>query len=461
LALVGMSGLLGACEAAWGGVPVLAAAGDIACAPVAASDASACHQQQTSQLVLSAAPTAVAVLGDNQYDNGSAAEYTGSFDPTWGRLKSLISPVPGNHEYGTSGAAGYFGYFGLRAGDPGLGYYSYDLGSWHLIALNSSCADPAMPGPPSCANVTQGQVTAAEVAWLNQDLASHSGVCTLAYWHHPRFSSGVVGDSPGTSALWDALYARGADVVLNGHDHDYERFAPQSPAGNADPQHGIRQFVVGSGGKSHFPFPGPPLPNSEVRNDRAFGVLFLTLGPGSYDWKFQAEDGAILDSGANACHAKPPPGSATPPANSPAAASRISKLRVTPTAFASAPNGQSAQPTSRRRRPPGARVSYALSQADTVRFTIQQRQWGRRLGKGKRSRCRQPTRRNRHKPRCRRLVALRGSFTVAGKGGANRFHFTGRLGGRRLSPGRYTLVATPSANGKTGLAVTTSFRIIK
>jgi hypothetical protein len=459
ISLLGVFGLLGTSEAAWGGAaPVLAAVGDIACAPGTATDASTCHQQQTSQLVLGAAPTAVAVLGDNQYDNGTAAEYMGSFDPTWGRFKSLIWPVPGNHEYGTSGAAGYFGYFGLRAGDPSLGYYSYDLGSWHLIALNSSCADPGTPGPPSCVNDSQGHVTAAEVTWLNEDLASHSGVCTLAYWHHPRFSSGVMGDNPGTGALWDALYAHGADVVLNGHNHNYERFAPQGPAGNAEPQRGIRQFVVGSGGKSHFPFPGPPRPNTEIRNDTAFGVLFLALGSGSYGWTFQAEDGTTLDSGANACHAKTPPGGAAPPAGGTAPPSRISKLRITPTAFASAPNGPSAQPASRRRRHPGARVSYTLNQAATVRFTVQQKALGRRQGKGRRSRCRQPTKRNRHFPRCTRLVAIRGSFTLAAKAGANRFRFTGRLSRRKLKPGTYLLVATPDTGARTGQP-TAAFRI--
>jgi hypothetical protein len=461
MSLLGVFGLLGTSEAAWGGTaPVLAAVGDIACAPPGTPTDSTCHQQQTSQLVLGAAPTAVAVLGDNQYDNGTAAEYMGSFEPTWGRFKSLIWPVPGNHEYGTSGAAGYFGYFGPRAGDPSLGYYSYDLGYWHLIALNSSCAGPAMPGPPSCANVSQGQVTTAEVTWLNGDLAAHPGVCTLAYWHHPRFSSGLVGDSPGTGALWDSLYAHGADVVLNGHDHDYERFAPQGPAGNADSQRGIRQFVVGSGGKSHFQFPGAALPNSEVRNDSAFGVLFLTLGPGNYAWTFQAEDGTTLDSGANACHAKPPPGGAAPAAGGTAPPNRISKLRITPTAFASAPNGPSAQPASRRRRP-GARVSYTLNQAATVRFTVQQKALGRRQGKGRRSRCHQPTKRNRHFPRCTRLVAIRGSFTLAGNVGANRFRFTGRLSGRKLKPGTYLLVAAPNTRAHTSRPVTAAFRITR
>jgi hypothetical protein len=403
----------------------------------------------------------VAVLGDNQYDNGTAGEYMGSFDPTWGRFKSLIWPVPGNHEYGTSGAAGYFGYFGLRAGDPSLGYYSYDLGSWHLIALNSSCADPGTPGPPSCVNDSQGHVTAAEVTWLNEDLASHSGVCTLAYWHHPRFSSGVMGDNPGTGALWDALYAHGADVVLNGHNHNYERFAPQGPAGNADPQRGIRQFVVGSGGKSHFPFPGPPRPNTEMRNDNAFGVLFLTLGPGSYDWRFQTEGGTTLDSGSNACHAKSPPGGAAPPARGTVPPSRISKLRVTPTAFASAPNGPSAQSASRRRRHPGARVNYTLNQAATVGFTVEQAQAGRKAGKSRKARCVAPTKTNRKAKKCTRIVTLRGSFTRTGRTGANSFRFTGRLAGKKLPPGRYTLVATPTANGKPGRPAPAGFRITR
>jgi len=395
----------------------------------------------------------------------------GSFDPTWGRLNSLIWPAPGNHEYGTSGAAGYFGYFGSRAGDPSLGYYSYDLGSWHLIALNSNCADPVSSGPPSCANMDAGRVTAAELTWLNQDLAAHPGVCTLAYWHHPRFSSGIHGDDPGTARLWDALYAHNADIALNGHDHDYERFGPQGPASNADPQHGIREFVVGTGGKSHYPFLGAPSPNSEVRNGATFGVLFLTLRSGSYEWRFQAEDGTLLDSGANACHsastsgggATPisggaPPSDATPITRGAAPPNRISSLRITPSAFAAAASGPSVQPAGRRGRYGGATVTYRLNEATTVGFTVERKQLGRKQGPGKRARCLHPTTRNRMAPRCTRLVELRGSLTLAGNAGAHRFHFTGRLAGKKLKPGSYLLVADPSA-GRPEQPITTAFRI--
>ena len=449
--------------------PVLAAVGDIACAPGTAGDAANCHQQQTSQLALDVAPAAVALLGDNQYESGTAAEYLGSFDPTWGRLGSLLHPVPGNHEYGTSGAAGYFGYFGVRAGDPSLGYYSYDLGAWHLIALNSNCGDPQAPGPPQCVNGS-GHVTAAEVGWLDQDLASHPSDCTLAYWHHPRFSSGLHGPDGGTAALWDALYAHGADVVLNGHDHDYERFGPQDPGARPDPQHGIREFVVGTGGKSHYPFPGASA-NSEARNGSVFGVLFLTLRGGSYEWSYRGEDGAVIDAGGGACHSAPPAGGPSVPigaqapvsaallsAASVALGSRIGQLRITPSAFASAATRTITRPIRRWRRQVGASITFHLSQASAVRFAIERKQLGRRQGRGSAARCVPPTRRNRRGTRCTRRVAMNGSFTVAGTSGANRLPFAGWLAGRRLQPGSYVLVAR--AGVSTGAGASAAFRVV-
>ncbi len=452
--------------------PVLAAVGDIACAPGAQTDASNCHQQQTSDLVVGAAPAAVALLGDTQYETGTTPEYLGSFAPTWGRLKTLTWPAPGNHEYGTPNAAGYFGYFGARAGDPSLGYYSYDLGSWHIVALNSNCADPATSGPPACANASLGRTTAAQVRWLEQDLAGHPAACTLAYWHHPRFSSGVHGGDAGTAALWDALYAQGADVVLNGHDHDYERFAAQDPGARSDPQYGVREFVVGTGGKSHFPFFGVAT-NSEYRNGAVFGVLFLTLRTGGYDWSFRSENGTVLDSGSGLCHGAAPPAGGAASAGTAVTAlgaapivlgqaqpKLLSSLRIRPTAFASAARGPSARAAGSRRRPVGATVSYLLAQPTAVRFTIEQRQVGRRQGTGRRRRCVQRTRSNRGAPRCTRRVALRGGFTISGKAGANRFSFTGRLSGRRLKPGSYILVGTPLARGQGPARVGAGFRVI-
>jgi len=275
----------------------IAAAGDIACDPADASfnggagTATACRMQTTSDLLVGAGFSAVLLLGDNQYEDGALGKYLASYEPSWGRVKAITRPAPGNHEYGTAGAAGYFAYFGAAAGDPAQGWYGFDLGGWHLIALNSSCAAIGGCGAGS-----------PEERWLAADLTAHAGVCTLAYWHHPRFSSGPHGSDATYQTFWQDLYAAGADLVLSGHDHVYERFAPQDPAGAADPSHGLRQFVVGTGGKNLTSFPSPR-PNSEARNAAAFGVLALALYPNGYTWSFlPAAGGAFTDSGAALCH---------------------------------------------------------------------------------------------------------------------------------------------------------------
>jgi len=274
--------------------PVIAAAGDIACPPTdgnfSGKSIGTCQQRATSDLLLSGL-AGVLTLGDNQYDNNVYADYLKSFDPSWGRVKALIHPAIGNHEYLTSGAAGYFQYFGSAAGAVGKGYYSFDIGAWHLIALNSNCSQVGgcSAGSP-------------QEQWLRADLAAHPTACTLAYWHHPLFSSGEHGPNPSVKPLVQALYDAGAEIILSGHDHDYERFAPQTPAGAADPVHGIRQFVVGTGGKNHYGF-GTPLANSEVRNDTTYGVLKLTLHPNGYDWQFVPQaGGTFTDAGSTACH---------------------------------------------------------------------------------------------------------------------------------------------------------------
>ena len=256
--------------------PVITAAGDIC------STASDCAA--TAQLIEAVAPTRVLTLGDNAYPDGSGADYTSYYDPNWGRFKSKTSPAPGNHDYHTAGAAGYFAYFGAQA--PAA-YYSYDLGGWHLISLNGELDHTA---------------GSAQETWLKNDLAAHPASCTLAYWHEPRFSSGAQhGSDSSFDPFWRDLYAAGADIVLNGHDHDYERFAPQNPDGNAD-ANGIREFVVGTGGASHYTF-GSPIANSEVRDDTSYGVLKLTLHSSSYDWQFVPIAGAsFTDSGSTACH---------------------------------------------------------------------------------------------------------------------------------------------------------------
>jgi hypothetical protein len=279
--LSGQSASIGASTSACSGTgdPVITAAGDIcnsstSCAPTAA-------------LVEQINPTRALTLGDNAYNDGSLTQYNSYYNPNWGRFKSKTSPSPGNHEYHTSGAADYFTYFGSTLA-PGP-YYSYDIGSWHLISLaSSSGVSPSAGG--------------AEETWLKQDLAAHTNKCILAYWHEPRWSSGTThGSSSSWSAVWNDLYAAHADIVLNGHEHNYERFAKQNPGGTADPN-GIREFVVGTGGASHgYPF-GTPLANSQVRNDSTWGVLKLTLHPTGYDWQFVPIAGSTFtDSGSDTC----------------------------------------------------------------------------------------------------------------------------------------------------------------
>ncbi|MCA1679970.1 MAG: metallophosphoesterase [Actinobacteria bacterium] len=269
--------------------PVIAAAGDIACASATATSTT-CRQKYTSDLLVTAGLARVLTLGDNQYESGSLSAFNSYFGPTWGRVKSLIRPTVGNHEYGTPSASGYFDYFGAVAGSRGKGYYSYDVGAWHLVALNSNCSIV------SCA------AGSAQESWLRADLSAHPTKCVLAYWHHPRFSSGKHGNNNTVGAFWIDLYNANADVVLAGHDHDYERFAPQNAGGVSDPLRGLREFVVGTGGKSHRGFPSVKA-NSVVRNSSTFGVLELTLHATSYDWKFVPEaGGSFKDSGSASCH---------------------------------------------------------------------------------------------------------------------------------------------------------------
>jgi acid phosphatase type 7 len=285
--------------------PVIGAAGDVACdpaAPGAAGRRSAgreCQQLATSNLLLRDRVVAVLPLGDNQYEDGTLAKYQASYAPSWGRLKPITRPVPGNHEYvragGSRAAPGYYRYFGDAAGDPAAGWYSYDIGGWHLIALNSQCG--ALDG---CRRGSR------EERWLRHDLATHPARCTLAYWHEPRFSSGPHGQEPVYDDFWRVLYAAGVEVVLNGHDHVYERFAPQDPDAQPDPARGVRAFVVGTGGRSHYTPSrafGVVQPNSMVRDSQTFGVLELTLHPGGYDWRFvPVAGGSFTDSGSGICH---------------------------------------------------------------------------------------------------------------------------------------------------------------
>jgi len=236
--------------------------------------------------------------GDNVYDYGTLEEYEQCYHPTWGRHKERTRPVPGNHEYGTGNADGYFTYFGPIAGDPAQGYYSYDLGSWHVVVLNTS---------DHCKLILCGPGSPQE-AWLRADLAASGALCTVAIWHDPLFSSGRTHGSLGhVLPFWQALHEHGADLVVNGHEHNYERFAPQTPGGAADPEFGLREIVVGTGGESHYREGEALIPNSEVADDNTYGVLKLTLHASSYEWEFIPEPGGTFrDAGSGACHGAPP-----------------------------------------------------------------------------------------------------------------------------------------------------------
>jgi hypothetical protein len=252
----------------------------------------------TSNLALQINPDAVLVLGDNQYEKGQLDNYTKYFDASWGRLRSKMHPVPGNHEYLTRGAAGYFDYFDGsgqstgQAGERGKGYYSFDLGAWHLIAINSNC------GPiGGCGYGSE------EEMWLRADLAAHSTMCSLMYMHHPLWSSDVREfELTELQPLYRDFYDHGGELVLTGHSHYYERFAPQDADRNPDPLGGIREIIVGTGGRNTYGF-GPIRPNSEVRGGNTFGVMKLTLHPTSFDWQFVPIAGeTFTDSGSQTCH---------------------------------------------------------------------------------------------------------------------------------------------------------------
>src|SRR6266568_2587218 len=274
------------------GPPVFAGAGDIAECPRTSQEATA--------KLLDAISGTVYTLGDNAYPDGSTTDYTNCYDPSWGRHKARTRPSAGNHEYNTAGAAGYFTYFGAAAGDPSKGYYSYDLGDWHIVVVNSSNGEPI--------------AGSAQEQWLRADLAANPKTCTLAYWHHPLFSSGPKADTL-MRAAWQALYDYNADLVVNGHEHFYERFAPQTPGGTANATNGIREFIVGTGGNG-FDLFGTTAANSEVRNNTTYGVLKLTLWATSYDWEFvPVAGGTFSDKGSGVCHSGGPIPNQAPTAN--------------------------------------------------------------------------------------------------------------------------------------------------
>ena len=268
----------------------VATAGDIVCAADELVTPEACQMAETADLIAAENVDAVLALGDLQYPKGELRDFEGSYDPTWGRFKAITYPVPGNHEYYTPDAAGYFAYFGDRAGDTNQGYYSFDLGAWHIVALNSNCDAVGGCGAAS----PQGQ-------WLERDLEARPSRCTLAFWHSARFSSGLHGSHAEFRDLWSLLERAGAEVVLNAHDHLYERLAPQTNDGQLS-RTGIREFVVGTGGASHYPAL-IPAPNRKTISTDTYGVLFLTLKPDGYSWAFRGVPGSTFqDSGQGRCH---------------------------------------------------------------------------------------------------------------------------------------------------------------
>ncbi|MDX1301628.1 metallophosphoesterase family protein [Photobacterium sp.] len=264
---------------------VLVGAGDI-------GECDGIDNEATARLLDVTAGT-VFTAGDNVHGDGTLQEFADCYDSSWGRHKPRTRPTSGNHEYQTVGAADYFSYFGPAAGEPGKGYYSYDIGEWHIIVLNSECHKIG-----GCDNDSaQGQ-------WLQADLLQHTNTCTLAYWHQPRFSSGRIGNNPELSDFWQILFDAGAEVVISGHSHGYERFAPQDADGAIDTLQGIRQFVVGTGGVNVVTIPESEIaPNSEVHEGDTHGVIKFTLNPGSYEWEFIPVEGKVFsDSGSASCH---------------------------------------------------------------------------------------------------------------------------------------------------------------
>jgi hypothetical protein len=274
---------------------VVVAAGDIACKPGVAPTPTTCHQMATAALIGRIHPSAVLALGDLQYQAGTQPGFSGSYAPSWGRFTSITHPVPGNHEYGTPGAAGYFGYFGARATplQPRcragcIGYYSYTIGSWHVVALDTRCSESS----GRCVGI------AAEAAWLERDLTAHRAACTLAYMHNPLFSGGF-GATAGIRPLWQVMHAHAVDLVLTGHAHNYQRFVPRTPNGIPS-REGITEIIAGTGGAGVHTLAAAP--HQAGRVNHLFGGVRLGLGPGRWTSQFDTPRGAVLDRAGGTCH---------------------------------------------------------------------------------------------------------------------------------------------------------------
>lgn len=256
---------------------------------VAAGDIAGCwwRSDEATARLLDHIGGVVMPLGDNVYSHGTAAQFRDCYGPTWGRHKGRTRPAIGNHDYRTEHGAPYYAYFGAAAGPAGKGWYSFDVDGWHVIVLNSESAT---------------EEGSEQLQWLRADLRAHPSRCTLAAMHRPRFSSGEHGDSERVKALFAALYEGGVDVLLSGHDHVYERFAPQTPDGQVDTQHGVRQFVVGTGGAPFYEFRARLDPQSEVHQNKVHGVLRMVFHPDGYDWEFVGAGEGFSDKGSDRCH---------------------------------------------------------------------------------------------------------------------------------------------------------------
>jgi hypothetical protein len=290
-----VSGLIPTVVAGAATSPVLVAAGDIACAPGSTATATTCNQAQTAALIGGISPNYVLPLGDLVYPAGTQPGFSNSYGPSWGTYKSITKPVPGNHDYGTVGGAGYFGYFGSRATplQPTCrsnckGYYSFSTGSWHVLALNTPCSETS----GVCDDMS------AEAAWLDQDLTAHPNRCTLAYMHNPLFSGGF-GATAGVNVLWTVLQKHGVDLVIAGHAHNYQRFSSQTPTGTASAS-GITEIVAGTGGDSLQTL--TTTKNQAAHINHTFGVVQLTLGTGRWASKFVSTAGTTLDPSSGSCH---------------------------------------------------------------------------------------------------------------------------------------------------------------
>jgi len=473
--------------------PVLVAAGDVACDPDPASDAyngglgrvppeetpGRCHQKYTADLIEFLGPTSVLALGDLQYDDGVLDKFTTSYAPAWGRasVKSRTRPVPGNHEYGSgststtdndiefdAAAAGYFTTFDQQladdtaASDPQRGWYSFDVPvngtNWHIVALNSECTAGLAPDVGWSGGC---EVGSEQERWLRADLATNDSDCTLAYWHHPLFSSDGSDGYPLTRPLWQALHDDYADIVLAGHRHNYERFAQQDPLGVPAPGRGVRSWIVGTGGHSLFEFLDPKLPTTEVRDNTSYGVLKLSLhgpGPGHpkgwYEWQFVGDGqsgSTFADSGSADCVEPPDPpvttattAKPTPRAVADRLAPELSKPRLSRKRFRVG-RGSTARSAA---LPHGTVIGYTLSEPATTSLRIERRRVVRRKG--------------RKVTRYRKAVTLK----RAGKAGGRRVKFSGRVGRKRLAPGVYRVVLTPrDTAGNLGKPRKLLFRIVR